>query len=134
LAKKEKFLKLLLPFGFLGIPLISPYLALMLGRWVGWQLGNLLFFLPQFVFLYVGFHRSDPFILAGNESNYPFGLTGFSMSLIHWSIVLLIYFFLSRKLNLTKSILLFCFLGFFSLLVAYFLLSDFGWNFQLDGP
>jgi hypothetical protein len=134
---KDRLGKLFIPFVVLGSILlgqISLGIIYSLGIGINEMLAQIAFFLPQYVFPYDGYYRNGPFIYGEHKSLHPLGLPGMMTSLIHWMIVILIYYWFSRKLSIGKSLLVFISLGIVSLVFINLLLGSIGWNFSIDGP
>ncbi len=138
LFKNENFLKLFFPISFLGFFILGPFIIFGFYELFGINLSAfqfILFFLPQYLFPYDGYFRSGPFDENAQKCLHPLCLPGWTTSLIHWVIVLLIYYWITKKLNLKKSLLMFCFLSISSLILVNFILGLCGWEFGgLDGP
>ncbi len=118
----QKALKVIIPIGLLTGPVLIGRILLEVLHW------NILFYLaavlPQYlIWPYLSYYD--------DASGRPFP-SGIEAMVLHWSIVLAVYFYVSRKASLPRSLALFLLISGMSIVLAHALLTIAGYKFSAE--
>jgi hypothetical protein len=118
----QKALKVIIPIGLLTGPVLIGRILLQVFH------SNILFYLavvlPQYlIWPYLSYYDD-----AGRR---PF-LSGIEGTVLHWTIVLAVYFYVSRKVSLPRSLALFLLISGLSIVLAHALLTIAGYKFSAE--